>query len=118
MRNLVRQFGDRLAAANPKRAFARARDLQKSGAHHRASKLFAAAADAGMGQAAQALALCYLQGQGVPRDLAEAGSWFKRAAEQGLVESQLHLARLHLFGLRASALEASPDLFEIGRAHV
>ena len=111
MRNLVRQLGDRLAAANPKRAFARARDLQKSGAHHRASKLFAAAADAGMGQAAQALALCYLQGQGVPRDLAEAGSWFKRAAEQGLVESQVHLARLHLFGLRASALEASPDLF-------
>lgn len=101
------RLGDRLAAGNPQRAFARAEALRGQSEHARAARLFEAAAQAGMAAAAEALALCYLRGEGVLRDPVEAARWFRRAAGQGMVESQRHLASLHLSGVTAAALESS-----------
>lgn len=46
----------------------------------RAAQLYARAATAGIPEAAYALGLCYEEGRGVPRDAAQAYSWFAMAA--------------------------------------
>ena len=47
-----------------------------------------AAAEAGDAGAQMALALAFMQGQGVPQDAERAVYWVRRAAEQGLAEAQ------------------------------
>jgi uncharacterized protein len=41
------------------------------------------------------MGLLYLDGHGVPQDLAEAAKWFRRAAEQGNTEAQHELGALY-----------------------
>lgn len=50
----------------------------------------------------------YALGQGVPRNLAEAAKWFRKAAEQGDAPSQLKLGVMYIggFGVQADLQEA------------
>jgi uncharacterized protein len=64
----------------------------------RAFALFARGARAGIVEAEYRVGKCYFEGLGVPRNRAEAGRWLERAARQGHVDAQSHLARLCLQG--------------------
>ena len=37
---------------------------------------------------------CYKHGYGVPKDLAEAKRWYRKAADAGILEAKKHLAEL------------------------
>jgi TPR repeat protein len=50
-----------------------------------------AAAQNGDPEAQLNLGVCYAQGEGVPKDYAEAVKWFRKAAEQNLAEAQFNL---------------------------
>lgn len=56
-------------------------------------------AESGESVAQTALASLYAQGAGVPRDLATAARWFRRAAEQGDMVAQLNLGDYYARGL-------------------
>lgn len=56
------------------------------------------AARDGHSDAQHNLALAYLQGEGVPRDLSEAIYWWTRAARQGNVDSQYNLGLVYALG--------------------
>lgn len=45
------------------------------------------------------VAECYKSGCGVAADLAEAGKWYKKAAEKGCVESRYEMGRRHIGGV-------------------
>lgn len=53
------------------------------------------AADGGVAKGQAGLGLMYEQGLGVGQDLVQAGSWYRRAAAQGLPEAQQALARIN-----------------------
>ena len=44
------------------------------------------------------LGLMYLNGEGVPKDPAQAAKWYFRAAELGLAEAQTSLGYMYYFG--------------------
>ena len=56
------------------------------------------AADQGYADAQHNLGVMYLNGDGVPKDSAEAVKWFRKAAEQGLADSQYNLGGLYANG--------------------
>ncbi|MHA7833554.1 MAG: tetratricopeptide repeat protein [Algiphilus sp.] len=62
----------------------------KSGNYVEAKRLWAEAAERGSTDAMINLANLYVQGQGVPRDLAVAADWYRRAAEAGDPVAQVH----------------------------
>jgi TPR repeat protein len=64
-----------------------------------AANWFRRAADQGVAQAQFNLALMYLDGTGVRRDLAEAMKWFQEAANQGLPLAQNNLSAIYHQGL-------------------
>ena len=68
--------------------------LQKS--YERAVYWFRRAADQGLTKAQSDLALCYRDGNGVPKCLITARKLFEQAAYRGQIESQTALAELHL----------------------
>lgn len=51
------------------------------------------------GAAASSLGDLYYNGQGLPRDAAQAASWYRRAAEQGLAGAQFNLGLMHSSGI-------------------
>jgi len=57
------------------------------------------AANQGFARAQFFLGLLYEEGQGVPRDMAQAVLWYGRAAEQGDLDAQNNLATAYLHGL-------------------
>lgn len=56
-------------------------------------------AQTGNVDAQYALAVCYVNGEYVEKDLEEAAKWFLKAAEQGHSDAQLSLGRMYLDGL-------------------
>jgi TPR repeat protein len=52
-------------------------------------------ADQGVAAAQYNLALMYLDGHGVPQDLAEAVKWFKRSADQDYTQAQHNLGAMY-----------------------
>ncbi len=63
-----------------------------------AVRLFAAAADGGVPDAAYALALCYEHGRGTRPDEAAALTYLRRAAEGGHIQATCHLGLCYLEG--------------------
>ncbi|MBC6440119.1 MAG: SEL1-like repeat protein [Rhodospirillales bacterium] len=59
---------------------------------------YRAAADAGLAEAENNLALMYERGEGVPKDLATAVSWYRRAADKGLAVAQNNLGIMLQYG--------------------
>ena len=59
---------------------------------------FAPLAEQGNAAAQTMLGIMYLQGQGVPPDLALAARWLRAAAAQGNAQAQYRLALMHLAG--------------------
>ncbi len=55
-------------------------------------------AEAGNAKAQGQLGSMYAKGEDVPKDLAEAAKWFRRAAEQGLAEAQAVLGLIYATG--------------------
>jgi TPR repeat protein len=106
MRNPLQQLGDTMASRNPKQALVRAKALLQQGEPARAVKLLEVAALADIAEAQHEMGMRYLTGEGLPRNPLEAARWFSRAADKGFLESQCHLASLHLFGLPARALQS------------
>jgi len=53
------------------------------------------AAEQGNARAQFNLALMYYNGEGVPKNAAEAVKWYRRAAEQGLAEAQINLGVMY-----------------------
>ena len=101
MRRLLVRLG--ALAGRPGAQLAKAEDLAARGAAWSAFPLFARAARAGLAEAQRRVGDCYLTGQGVPPNLAEAMRWLERAAEAGNTAAQTQLASLALLGARASA---------------
>lgn len=56
------------------------------------------AADQGLPEAQQKLALAYARGEGVPRNVPEAVDWWLRAARQGHADSQYNLGVIYALG--------------------
>ena len=53
----------------------------------------------GLTQAQHMLGLMYAEGEGVPKNHAEANVWLRKAAEAGLPDAQLSLGLMHKQGL-------------------
>jgi len=73
-----------------------------------ATKWYLQAAQKGIPQAQYAVAIRYLEGKGISKDLGIAARWFRRAAEQGHAAAQNNLGMLYLngWGVQASTAEA------------
>jgi hypothetical protein len=59
---------------------------------------FRGSAEKGNADAQFSLGLMYAQGQGVPKNQAQALKWYRRAAEKGLAEAQTNLGVMYLEG--------------------
>ncbi|WBO60160.1 hypothetical protein GT370_04795 [Acidocella sp. MX-AZ03] len=93
-------LADKLAARNPQKALARARELAAQGAHERAFPLFATAAEAGLADAARELGFYYLNGAATGfRSAKEAARWLLLAAQAGDAKAQAELGNLYAHGL-------------------
>ncbi len=57
------------------------------------------AAEQGDADAQYSLGLIYANGQGVPRDHAEAAKWYRKAAEQGHAKAQYRLGFMYEYGV-------------------
>lgn len=102
-------FGDKLAARSPKKALLRAHELTAQGAHERAFKLYAIAAEAGLAEGERELGLYYLRGDASGfRSAVEAARWLSLAAEKGDVKAQSVLGGLYASGFQA---ETTTNLF-------
>jgi TPR repeat protein len=55
-------------------------------------------AESGDAEAQSRLGECYLKGEGVPKDDAQAVTWYRKAAEQGLAEAQFYLGVFYAAG--------------------
>lgn len=67
----------------------------EKGDYAAAFKIFAPLAEAGDAEAQHNLAMLYLSGSGVEKDLAASAQWFRRAAEQGVPAAQFELGQLY-----------------------
>ncbi|MBL6455182.1 sel1 repeat family protein [Belnapia sp. T6] len=97
----ARQYEVAAAAGMPFAMFRLGRLAEQGaapGGRARAIELYAAAANGGVAQAAHNLGYLYLQGRGLPRDMAEAARWSTLAAEKGVPESQYNLALMYFRG--------------------
>lgn len=56
---------------------------------------FRRAADLGLPEAQFMLGTCYLEGEGMPKDTAEAARWWRLAANQGLPKAQFEMGLAH-----------------------
>ncbi len=63
-----------------------------------AAQLYRSLAEQGRASAQHALGKMYENGEGVPRNSAEAAKWFRRAAEQGHAGAQLFLGGMYSTG--------------------
>src|SRR5271165_3767857 len=98
--SLKKSISDKLAARNPEKALARARELKTAGDIARAFKLYTVAAEAGITEAERELGTYYHKGLGGHASAADAVRWFTHAAEKGDTESQACLAAIYLSGHR------------------
>ncbi len=64
-----------------------------------AAQLLLPCAEADHAQAQVTLATMYREGEGLPRDMTEAGWWYQRAAELGVPEAQYRIGIMHLEGV-------------------
>ena len=76
-------------------AYARADELENSGAYEEAFKLFKRLAEAGEADAMNRLAVMYEAARGVPFDLEQSIAWDMRAIEAGSHLSRLNLGITH-----------------------
>jgi hypothetical protein len=72
------------------------------GDYKTAYRLFKPLAEQGLPLAQYNLGVMYYNGQGVPKDFAEAAMWYRKAAEQGLPEAQYNLGIMYFAGLGVS----------------
>ena len=73
-------------------------DAKKKAAEYRV------AAEKGDAESQLNLGVCYFNGNGVEKDLAEAVKWYRKAAEQGLKEAQYQLAQCYENGRAAQCV--------------
>ncbi len=62
-------------------------------------------AEAGNAQDQHLLGWRYFVGDGVPRNVLQAASWYRKAAEQGYTAAQVELADLYLYGQEGMPLD-------------
>ncbi|MBU6396727.1 MAG: sel1 repeat family protein [Rhodospirillales bacterium] len=106
-------INDKLAARNPQKALARARELADRGEHARAFELYAAAGKAGLTEAERELGLYYIRGTaGNLQSAAEAVRWLTPAAEKGDIQAQSALGGLYAHGFHGSTTN---DLFSTSK---
>lgn len=99
-----------LAAAGDDHPTLTAADQAYSAGHYEtAAALYRRDAELGIVAAQVNLAFLYLDGTGVPQDVAEAAKWFTRAAEQGNSEAQQNLGALYRdgHGITQNSVEAA-----------
>jgi TPR repeat protein len=89
----------RAASGRPEARLLLADQLARNGASIAAVRHITAAARDGLPEAQTRLGLCYLRGDGIPANLAEARHWLERAAEAGDAAAQTELASLALHGI-------------------
>jgi TPR repeat protein len=89
----------RAASGRPNARLLLADRLAERGSAIQAARHIAAAARDGMPKAQARLGLCYLRGNGVPPNQAEARHWLERAATAGDATAQTELASLALLGV-------------------
>jgi len=70
----------------------------KRGDHAAAYEIWSHLAEGGDPAAQFNVAMMYVRGQGVERDLARAAAWFRKSAEQGRVDAQAKLGALYAHG--------------------
>jgi TPR repeat protein len=97
----------RAAIRGTRSEFRLAYQMPEHGSGIAAVRRIAAAAHDGSPAAQTRLGLCYLHGEGVPANLAEARHWLERAAEAGDAKAQTELAALALNGV-AGPYERGP----------
>lgn len=61
-----------------------------------ALKIFTELAEQGDAQAQYNLGFMYANGEGVPKNAAQAVTWYRKAAEQGVAEAQLNLGLMYV----------------------
>lgn len=101
---------------------AEARSAYERGDYATALRLLEPLAGGGNAEAQNLLGILYDNGQGVPRDAAEAVTWYRRAAEQGHASAQCSVGRRYHLGegvqqkhfeatkwYRLSAEQGNPD---------
>lgn len=76
----------------------RIRHLYSSGDKAGAVKEIKKAAEMGLAWAQTSLAVAYLQGDGIEKNMPEAIKWFEKAADQNFAAAQYHLAGLYAQG--------------------
>jgi TPR repeat protein len=91
--NALRQYPN-----SPRLLFALGRAYYKSGDLYSAARLYRQAADQGVGGAEIGLAYLYLNGQGVPKDYAQALLWYRKAADQGWSGAQYGVGLIYANG--------------------
>jgi hypothetical protein len=69
------------------------------GDYKTAYRLIMPLAEQGLPLAQYNLGVMYYNGQGVPKDYAEAAKWYRKAAEQGFAEAQTNLGIMYFTGL-------------------
>jgi TPR repeat protein len=70
----------------------------RQGDYATAERLYRSLAEQGRASAQHALAKMYENGQGVPRNSAEAVKWYRLAADKGHAGAQLYLGGAYAFG--------------------
>src|SRR5271165_4810313 len=89
----------RAASGRPEAQLLLAGKLAERGSSIAAARHIAAAARDGLPEAQARLGMCYLRGNGVPPNQAEARHWLERAAEGGDPTAQTELASMALRGI-------------------
>jgi TPR repeat protein len=70
----------------------------KRGDHAAAYQIWSVLAEGGDPAAQFNIAMMYVRGEGVERDLQQAANWFRKSAEQGRVDAQARLGALYAHG--------------------
>lgn len=79
--------------------FEQAVEASRSGDHETAYQIWSVLAEGGHPDSQFNLAMMYVHGDGVERDLVQAAKWFQKAAEQGHVMAQARLGALYANGM-------------------
>lgn len=81
----------------------------EAGRHQQGIQMLTPLANAGNALAQYRLGMLYYHGQGVNEDEKMAIYWWKKAAEQGNVESMFQLGSAYLFGTQTAKFVPDPD---------
>ena len=100
-----RGMQDWLAAEEAEQWLKKGLEFSAQGLHEEAALWYRKAADQGDTDAQFQLALMYLEGQGVPRDLQQFISWCRKSADQGYIQAQIQLGFIYDEGGEVAELQ-------------